>query len=444
MASRMGALLHREPAAPSTPPDAPDAPDADAATKTEPVVVDDAAAAAAADDDDGIFFVVAARPPPVAAEGVGKPIEYGDLVIVYEGFNKAKAVTIAPRAQYQNKYGNFFHVDWVGKPLGSKVFGRGENGGHVWLLAPTPELWTKVLPHRTQILYLPDISLITLELELRPGSVVIESGTGSGSLTHSLIRAVAGGGASTSSSAVEDGTSTVAAAGGGDGHVWSFEFNAVRAASASAEIVAHGLSKHCTVTCRDVERDGFPAALEGCADAVFLDLPGPWKCIESVARCLRRDGVVCAFSPCIEQVQRTCEALERHGFGDARTVELLGREHDVEVRELQTDLSKSQPKLKSGWKRESAKKAARKRTRVDGDGDGDGGAASDATAPKSVVVSYPRQASQSHTGYLTFARLTPYVDPEVARKAREDGCGGGGGRRGGRHEYVADANELSE
>jgi tRNA A58 N-methylase Trm61 len=26
--------------------------------------------------------------------------------------------------------------------------------------APTPELWTKVLPHRTQILYLPDISLV--------------------------------------------------------------------------------------------------------------------------------------------------------------------------------------------------------------------------------------------------------------------------------------------
>ena len=58
MASRMGALLHREPAAPSTPPDASDAPDADAATKTEPVVVDDAAAAAAADDDEETIFFV--------------------------------------------------------------------------------------------------------------------------------------------------------------------------------------------------------------------------------------------------------------------------------------------------------------------------------------------------------------------------------------------------
>ncbi len=37
---------------------------------------------------------------------------------------------------------------------------------------------------RTQILYGTDIALILLELELRPGSVCIESGTGSGSLSH--------------------------------------------------------------------------------------------------------------------------------------------------------------------------------------------------------------------------------------------------------------------
>ena len=139
-----------------------------------------------------------------AAAANARVIQMGDLVVVYEGFGKQKAVTMTERGQYQNKYGNFFHKDWVGKPFGAKVFGKGD-AGFVWLLAPTPELWTKVLPHRTQILYLPDISLICHWLELRPGSVVVESGTGSGSLTHSLVRAVAP-----------------------HGHVYTFEFNRAR------------------------------------------------------------------------------------------------------------------------------------------------------------------------------------------------------------------------
>jgi tRNA (adenine57-N1/adenine58-N1)-methyltransferase len=38
------------------------------------------------------------------------------------------------------------------------------------------ELWTLALPHRTQILYMADISLILLELDIKPGSIVIEAG----------------------------------------------------------------------------------------------------------------------------------------------------------------------------------------------------------------------------------------------------------------------------
>jgi tRNA (adenine57-N1/adenine58-N1)-methyltransferase len=46
----------------------------------------------------------------------------------------------------------------------------------MYVLHPTPELWMHVLPHRTQILYLADMSLITTMLHLRSGSVVIEAG----------------------------------------------------------------------------------------------------------------------------------------------------------------------------------------------------------------------------------------------------------------------------
>lgn len=48
--------------------------------------------------------------------------------------------------------------------------------GWVYLLHPTPELWTVNLLHRTQILYTTDISMVILRLALKPGSVVVESG----------------------------------------------------------------------------------------------------------------------------------------------------------------------------------------------------------------------------------------------------------------------------
>jgi tRNA (adenine57-N1/adenine58-N1)-methyltransferase len=178
--------------------------------------------------------------------------------------------------------------------------------GYVHLLLPTPELWTLVLKHRTQILYLADIATICCQLELKPGSIVLESGTGSGSLTTSLARAIAP-----------------------TGQVYTFEFHEQRALDAAAEFEQNGLGKLITVEQRNIEELGFPENFHNKADAVFLDLPGPWKAIPSVAKCLRPDGVFCAFSPCIEQVQNSLEALNEHGFRAFQTVEILLREYEV-------------------------------------------------------------------------------------------------------------------
>lgn len=135
-------------------------------------------------------------------------------------------------------------------------------------------------PPRVQILYLPDISMIVSHMELRPGSVVLESGTGSGSLTTSLVRAVAP-----------------------TGHVFSFEYHEQRANTARGEFEQNGLSGSVTVFVRDTMGTGFPEKFRGRADAVFLDLPGPQQVAKSAAASLRPNGRLCSFSPCIEQAR---------------------------------------------------------------------------------------------------------------------------------------------
>lgn len=83
---------------------------------------------------------------------------------------------VTPGLELNNKFGVFRHSDFIGLPYGTKVASR--NGrGFVYILRPTPELWTLALPHRTQILYIADIAFITTWLSIRPGSVVIEAGS---------------------------------------------------------------------------------------------------------------------------------------------------------------------------------------------------------------------------------------------------------------------------
>ncbi|KAL0025791.1 hypothetical protein WJX79_000295 [Trebouxia sp. C0005] len=247
-----------------------------------------------------------------AVSTTGRCIKAGDLVIVYERFDSMKHVYVNPGESYGNRYGNFKLKDWVGKPFGSRVesSGRGQTGW-VYLLAPTPELWTTVLRHRTQILYVADISLICTFLELKPGCIVLESGTGSSSLTHSLARAIAP-----------------------TGHVHTFEFHLPRAQAAEKEFKEHGMGDIITVKQRNIEELGFPEELHGRADGLFLDLPGPWHAVASAAQCLRPDGVFCSFSPCIEQVQRTCAALEEQGFFAVRSMECLLRHYEVRQEKL--------------------------------------------------------------------------------------------------------------
>ncbi|XP_013877548.1 tRNA (adenine(58)-N(1))-methyltransferase catalytic subunit TRMT61A [Austrofundulus limnaeus] len=231
-------------------------------------------------------------------------IRDGDVVIVYLGHNSLMPVKVQHGAQTQTRYGAIWHSsDFIGRRYGSKV--TCSKGGWVLVLHPTPELWTAALPHRTQILYTTDISIITMMLELKPGSVVCESGTGSGSLSHAILRTIAP-----------------------SGHLHTVEFHEQRAQKVAEEFQEHRVDHLVTVRNQDVCKDGF--GVSGVADAVFLDIPSPWEAVGHAKAALKRHGGrLCSFSPCIEQVQRTCEALVDHGFQEVSSLEVLLRVHDV-------------------------------------------------------------------------------------------------------------------
>lgn len=282
------------------------------------------------------------------------------------------------------------HSDMLGRPYGTCTQSA---SGPTYALRLTPELWTLSLPHRTQILFTADISLVVARLGLRPGSVVVESGTGSGSLTHALARAVAPTGA-----------------------VHTFEFNANRVDQARAEFMAHGLSSLVRVSHRDVVAQGFMAQGSGsgsggvvagnaagvgakAAHALFLDIPNPWGAIAHAREALAVNGTLCSFSPCIEQVQRASLAMVEEGFVDIRTFETL-------LRPWQWGKSAGGGGVGGGKASSSS---------------GGGGGTTSTPAPPppfkpwpaindmvslDSIALQPLPTARGHTGYLTFATCT--------------------------------------
>ncbi|VDM29038.1 unnamed protein product [Toxocara canis] len=230
--------------------------------------------------------------------------------------------------------------------------------GYVYALRPSAALWTRTLPRRTQILYTPDCALILLLLDAKPGSVLCESGTGSGSLSHALAMAISP-----------------------TGHLYTHDIEEPRVKQVEEELKKHGLGEVTTCVHQNVCEDGF--FVENACDGVFLDLPAPWTAISHAKRALSRTrgGRIVSFSPCVEQVfplltfyrctsdfhsfsteclnripipqvfahhcvsskfhccsclslssgfvQRVCDMLRRQGFVQIETVELVSRKLKV-------------------------------------------------------------------------------------------------------------------
>ncbi|KIW71428.1 hypothetical protein PV04_03597 [Phialophora macrospora] len=245
--------------------------------------------------------------------------------------------------------------------------------GFIHVLPPTPENWTTSLPHRTQVVYTPDYSYILHRIRARPGSRLIEAGSGSGSFTHAAARAVfsgyrdgkAGGNEARESELETEDVQPIKSEGearGGasephsvhtqahtrHGRVFTYEFHQERHEQVKAEMILHGLDPIVHAMRRDVYSDGFlvhdsdpqTPPTSPLANAIFLDLPAPWEALPHLTRQEGAEGTpsvldpdstvyICTFSPCIEQAQKTVSALRRHDWVDIEMVEMQHKRIDV-------------------------------------------------------------------------------------------------------------------
>jgi tRNA (adenine57-N1/adenine58-N1)-methyltransferase len=170
-------------------------------------------------------------------------------------------------------------------------------------LKPTLRDYVFKMRRKTQITYPKDIALILIFSNASPGSQIVEAGTGTGALTTALAYHIRP-----------------------TGHVYSYEIRPEFIKLAAKNLERAGVSEYVTIKNKDIT-EGID---ETEMDAVILDLATPWLVIPHAYKALKGSGLLVSFSPTIDQVRKTVEALKENGFVDIQTVECLMRGMQVE------------------------------------------------------------------------------------------------------------------
>jgi tRNA (adenine57-N1/adenine58-N1)-methyltransferase len=220
----------------------------------------------------------------------------GDLALLVERGEKPRILQIEPGRALESHKGILYHDELIGKPWGSEVK---THLGHGFLML-RPSLHDRVVNLRriSQIIYPKESGYILLKMSIGPGSRVIEAGTGSGGLTVVLANAARP-----------------------DGRIYSYDVRPDMQDRARRNLELEGLADLVEFKVRDVA-EGFD---ERNVDALFLDLPAPWKVLQQAHAALTNGGFFGAIVPTTNQISRLLTELHRAGFGQLEVEEILLR-----------------------------------------------------------------------------------------------------------------------
>ncbi|MBN1264519.1 MAG: tRNA (adenine-N1)-methyltransferase [Anaerolineales bacterium] len=220
----------------------------------------------------------------------------GDLIMLIAPEKKHMLFKLQRDAEMQTHQGVLRHNDIISTPYGSKIFTHLNTA--LWLLRPTLRDILIHTKRRSQIIFPKDIGYILLRLSIRPGSRVLEAGTGSGALTTALAWAV-----------------------GSSGNVYTYDRRNDLQSVARKNLEKVDMLDRVTFYLSDIS-EGFH---ETEVDALFLDVPDPHNYLPQVRAALRNGGEFGALLPTTTQVSVLLEALSDFGFLQIDVCEILLR-----------------------------------------------------------------------------------------------------------------------
>jgi tRNA (adenine57-N1/adenine58-N1)-methyltransferase len=231
------------------------------------------------------------------------PLAVGDPVLLIDRKLRSYLIWLREGGAYDLRGGRVSHDALIGQSEGLTL--ETSRGERLLALRPTLADYVLSMPRGAQVVYPKDLALILLRADIYPGATVVEAGTGSGSLTMALVRAV-----------------------GSAGRVFSYEVREEFQRTAVRNIARYlGDTPTLTTRLHDINT-GIP---DQPADRLVLDLPEPWRVMDPAIEALRPGGVFLAYLPSTVQVQQLVEALAASRvFALIETVETLLRPWHVE------------------------------------------------------------------------------------------------------------------
>ncbi len=228
-------------------------------------------------------------------------IAEGDTLLLSYKQRKSYMVKAEAGKDFHTHKGFIRFSDIIGKEYGSTVLSS--LGVEFVVLKPLLRDYIMKSARQTQINYPKDIALIIMFSGIGPESQVVEAGTGTGALTMSLAFYVQP-----------------------KGKIHSYEIREEFTAIAQKNLKRAGLIDYVELKNKDITA----GIDETDVDSVILDLAVPWLVVPHAYNALKPCGTVLSFSPTIDQVVKTAEALRENGFVDVETIECLMRGMQVE------------------------------------------------------------------------------------------------------------------